>query len=107
MSNRLKMATIQSILSLHEKHWSYRRIARALGIHRETVSRYVRLAAQAASPAPAGGLAAGEGEAKPADHPAGGAPPIGSSAFEGWAEPAARNARSPPRPLRHLAERNE
>lgn len=90
MSNRLKMATIQSILSLHEKHWSYRRIARALGIHRETVSRYVRLAAQAASPAPAAGLAAGEGEAKPANAP------IGSWAFEGWAEPADHPAGGPP-----------
>lgn len=82
MANRLKMATIQSILSLYEKRWSYRRIARALGIHRETVSRYVRLAAQAAPPAAATGLTAGEGEAKPANAP------IGSSAFEGLAEPA-------------------
>jgi transposase len=78
MSNRLRMATIQSILSLYEKRWSYRRIARALGIHRETVSRYVRLAAQAAS----GGPATEQSEAKPANAP------IGSSAFADLAEAA-------------------
>lgn len=39
MANQLKMATIQSILSLDEKRWSYRRNARELGSHRETVSR--------------------------------------------------------------------
>ena len=48
MANELKMATVQSILSLHEKRWSYRRIARKLGIDRGTVARYVRLAAEGA-----------------------------------------------------------
>ena len=42
MANRLKMARVQSILSLHAQGWSQRRIARELGIDRETVSRYVR-----------------------------------------------------------------
>jgi hypothetical protein len=82
MSNRLKMATMQSILSLYEKRWSYRRIARAMGIHRETVSRYVRLAAQTTPPAAAAGLAVGAEGPKPANAP------MGSSAFEGLAEPA-------------------
>jgi transposase len=36
---------VQSILSLHALGWSYRRIAERLGVHRETVSRYVRLSA--------------------------------------------------------------
>ncbi len=43
MANRLKMADIQAILLLKRRGWSDRRIARELGVHRETVSRYVRL----------------------------------------------------------------
>ena len=52
MANRLKMAIVQSILSLHAQGWSARRIAKALEVHRDTVSRYVRAAASAA-PKPA------------------------------------------------------
>jgi transposase len=48
MANRLKMATVQSILSLHARGWSQRRIARELGVNRESVSRHLRLARQAA-----------------------------------------------------------
>jgi transposase len=43
MANRLKMARVQSILLLHSRGWSRRRIARELSIDRETVSRYVQL----------------------------------------------------------------
>lgn len=43
MANELKMAKVQSILTLHERGWSNRRIARELGIHRDTVSRHLRL----------------------------------------------------------------
>ncbi len=43
MANRLKMARVQSILSLHAQGWSRRRIARELCVDRETVSRYVQL----------------------------------------------------------------
>jgi transposase len=50
MANRLKMATVQSILTLHERGWSQRRIAIELGVNRETVSRYVELARQASHP---------------------------------------------------------
>jgi len=86
MANELKMATVQSILSLHEKRWSYRRIARELGIDRGTVARYVRLARESAQAEPssagAGGEAAGS---KPANAPTGAdskpaIAPIGSSA---------------------------
>ena len=45
--NRLKMADVQSILTLHSRGWSRRRIARELGVDRETVGRYVRLSALA------------------------------------------------------------
>lgn len=44
MANRLKMAKVHSIQTLHARGWSQRRIARELGIHRETVARYVQLA---------------------------------------------------------------
>ena len=44
MANVLKMADRAAIIALWERGWSRRRIARELGIHRETVARYVRLA---------------------------------------------------------------
>jgi len=44
MANQLKMAEIHAILTLHARGWSYRRIGRELGIHRDTAARYVRLA---------------------------------------------------------------
>jgi len=44
MANRLKMAQVHAIHVLGERKWSQRRIARELGIHRETVARYLRLA---------------------------------------------------------------
>lgn len=43
MANQLKMAEVQTILGLLEKGWSHRRIARELGVNRETVGRYARL----------------------------------------------------------------
>ena len=46
MANRLKMAQQKAIEALHEQGWSQRRIARELGVHRETVGRYVRRAEQ-------------------------------------------------------------
>lgn len=45
MANRLKMDTVQKILALKRLGWSDRRIARALGVHRESVARHVRLQA--------------------------------------------------------------
>ena len=42
MSNRLPMATISAIHTLHRSGYSNRRIAELLDVHRETVSRYVR-----------------------------------------------------------------
>jgi len=40
MANTLTMADVHSIETLLQRGWSYRRIARALGIHRETVARH-------------------------------------------------------------------
>ena len=47
MANQLGMAEQHSIITLWKRGWSHRRIARTLGIHRSTVSRYVRLASEA------------------------------------------------------------
>ena len=40
MSNILKVSHQEAIRGLHEKGWSQRRIARELGVHRQTVSRH-------------------------------------------------------------------
>jgi transposase len=42
MANGLKMAVIHAIEELLKHGWSHRRIARELGVHRETVARYAR-----------------------------------------------------------------
>jgi transposase len=43
MANQVKMAVVQAIIGLLERGWPHRRIARELGVHRETVARYDRL----------------------------------------------------------------
>ena len=53
MSNQLKMADIQAILSLRAQGRSFREIARQLGVYRETAARYVHQAAAAPDPASA------------------------------------------------------
>jgi transposase len=84
MANQLKMVDIQSILTLRGRGWSRRRIARELGVDRETVTRYVRLSA--AGPVvdgsnPASALSGNQpaGGAKPAN-----APPGSPSGCEPW-----------------------
>src|SRR5258708_32533092 len=49
MSNVLKVSLQTTIHSLYDRGWSRRRIARELGIDRETVGRYLRLAKPAIS----------------------------------------------------------
>ena len=44
MANHLGMAQVQAIQALRARGWSFRRIGRELGVHRDTVARYVRLA---------------------------------------------------------------
>jgi transposase len=51
MANLLSMAKIDSILTLHQRNWSIRRIAKELGLHRDTVARHLRLLEQTAPPA--------------------------------------------------------
>jgi transposase len=47
MANQLKVADVLAIRALVERGWSYRRIARELGVHRETVARYASKPAKA------------------------------------------------------------
>ena len=49
MANYLKMADVQAIQALRARGWSFRKIGRVLGIHRDTAARHVRLAEAAAS----------------------------------------------------------
>src|ERR1700720_1113146 len=51
MSNVLKVSLQTTIYSLADRGWSQRRIASELGINRETVRRYLRLANPAISTA--------------------------------------------------------
>ena len=51
MANVLKMAKIQSILSLHASGWNQSRIAAELGLDRETVRKYLRQQLQGPKPA--------------------------------------------------------
>ena len=44
MANQVKVAMQQRIIALHELGWAFRKIARELGINRETVARYVHMA---------------------------------------------------------------
>jgi Homeodomain-like domain len=64
MSNVLKVSLQTTIYSLAERGWSQRRIARELGINRETVGRYLRLAD--AEPAISTPGTEGDSESKPA-----------------------------------------
>jgi transposase len=76
MANRLKVAMIQAILQLQALGWSQRRIARHLGMHRETVARTI----QAAQPAPKPAKApSGSEGSKPANFPGAPGPAVASA----------------------------
>ena len=80
MANRLKMALAESIHTLYQRGWSQRRIARELGIHRETVARHLK----SLSPAPKPGNAPlGSGpvadDSKPANAPLGSEPHLATT----------------------------
>ncbi len=76
MPNLLKVAMIETILSLQQRGWSQRRIARELGIARETVARYLRQPPAAPKPANAPtGSEGGDRDSKPAIAPIGTASP--------------------------------
>ena len=83
MANELKVGVVNAIYVLLERRWPHRRIARTLGINRETVARYARRARAR----PREGQPADGDDSKPAK-----APP-GSTATG-----PAPEAPSPPRP---------
>ncbi len=62
MANQLTMADIQAILTLHQRGWRNRRIARELNVDRETVAKYIRASACVPKPAkaPIGSAISGE-----------------------------------------------
>ncbi len=66
MANQLKVAMQQKIITLHDLGWSFRKIARELGINRETVSRHVRLAREGPKPAISTSGSEPPGTSKPA-----------------------------------------
>lgn len=69
--NQLNVSLQHSIVTLSAKGWSARKIARELGVHRETVGRYLRRAQGDSKPAiPPPGSPAGS-DSKPAIVPAG------------------------------------
>ena len=89
MVNHLKMAKIHAILALHQRNWSIRRIAKELGLHRDTVARHIQLHEADPKPAraPLGSaeeLIAGA-EPKPAT-PEEGAQPAKPASAEGGAQ---------------------
>lgn len=65
MANVLKMAKVHSILTLHARGWSQRRIARVLGVHRETVARYLQIAEHGARAGPEAPDSAGQNRPNP------------------------------------------
>lgn len=83
MANQLKMGVIDSIFTLRQRGWSVRRIARELGIHRETVARHLEHGPPGSKPAIAPiGSEGVESTSKPADAP------IGSEGAESTSKPA-------------------
>lgn len=78
MANVLKVVVVHAIIGLLEQDWSYRRIARELGVHRETVARYDRLR-QTADSKPAN-VTPGSGGLPLSDHSLG--PPSRCQPFE-------------------------
>jgi len=80
VANQLKMAKVQTILTLRARGWSYRRIGRELGVHRATAARYARLA----EVAPEGGPGDGADQNRP-NPPTGSGPQ--SSGPQSLAEP--------------------
>ena len=72
MANVVKMAVREAIVGLLDRGWSQRRIARELGVHRETVARYAGLAhKEEAAPAKAPPGPDGPSDPKPAKAPPG------------------------------------
>ena len=95
MANLLKMVRIETIHTLHQRGWSQRRIARELGIDRETVARHLLQPLPAPKPANAPPGTDDDGpDAKPANAPLGSDP-----AEQAIAVARATTSDGPPEPL--------
>jgi len=79
MANQLTMALIDTIDTLHQRGWSQRRIADELGIHRDTVARYLQQAKPAIAPLGSEPIETGAKSA---------IAPLGSESVEAGAKPA-------------------
>jgi transposase len=89
MANQLKMVQIETIIALHQRKWSIRRIARELDLHRDTVARHIAQheqgAKQAGAPLGDSAIPGSSGDAKQATDQEGaqsvkiGQAPIGST----------------------------
>ena len=73
MANNTKVATIDTIRALHERKWSIRKIAKELGLHRDTVRRHLRRATQNAQEDAKLGHPGGGAQDFKLGHPGGGA----------------------------------
>ena len=93
MANPLKMAIREIIRTLHRQGLSQRRIAEELGINRETVARYLRLAQPDPKPA-----IAPVGSHQADDTPKPAIAPIGSAALDHASGPAVAPSDSEPVP---------
>lgn len=84
MANQIQMADIEAVIRLHQQGWSNRKIAREMGLHRETVGHYVRQKAAGPDSKPAISTAGGDagGTPKPAISTAGNGGR--NSACESW-----------------------
>ncbi len=65
MANHLKVAKVLSMRALHDQGWSQRRIARELGVSRESVAKYLREHSKPAT------VPTGSDDSKPAKAPTG------------------------------------
>jgi transposase len=89
MANELKVAKVLSIKALHAQGWSQRRIARELGIDRESVARHLRAGSKPAKAPPGSddskpAKAPPGSEAEPTDSKPAKAPPGSRSLCEPW-----------------------
>jgi transposase len=71
MANHLTMALVDTIVSLHQRGWSQRRIAEELGIHRETVARHLGRTGEAKPAIAPTGSGDSPSDSKPAIAPTG------------------------------------
>lgn len=104
MANVLKMATVTSILTLHYRGWSQRRIARELGVSRTTVRRHLAQGeggATCATTPPPGGESPANCTTNP---PPGSDCSTGAGRLPGGGSPAASGPVSSCQPLAEVIE---